>query len=238
MAGRPRIGITSWPRDVEYEGVPERCDTYSHDYVRSVIDAGGLPILLPLNDESEAGQEVFEALLDLVDGVVLTGGGDVHPAAYGADADDRTKYTDAERDAWDTCVMRMIVEREIPTLGVCRGLQVANVVFGGTLSQHVEGHEAEHLAADTAHTVLVEPGTRLAALLGHGEAEVNSLHHQGIDALGPGVRAVATSADGVVEAIELEGSDHFLAVQWHPELLRHRPEQLGLFRDLVERSRP
>lgn len=237
MAGRPRIGITSWPRDVEYEGVPERCDTYSHDYVRSVIDAGGLPLLLPLNDESEAGQEVFHQLLDLCDGVVLTGGGDIEPTAYGAAADGTSKYTDAERDAWDSRLMRMVVDREIPTLGVCRGLQVANVAFGGTLHQHLDGHEADDLAYDTAHTVVVEPGTRLAELLGHGEAEVNSLHHQAIATLGPGVRAVATSADGIVEAIELEGSDHFLAVQWHPELLRHRPEQLGLFRDLVERSR-
>lgn len=237
MQARPRIGITSWPRDVEYEGVPERCDTYSHDYVRSVIDAGGLPLLLPLNDESEPGQEVFHQLLDLCDGIVLTGGGDVEPVAYGAEHDGSSKYTDAERDAWDTRLMRMVVAREIPTLGVCRGLQVANVAFGGTLVQHLDGHEADHLAYDTAHTVVVEPGTRLAALLGHGEAEVNSLHHQAVETLGPGIRAVATSADGVVEAIELEGSDHFLAVQWHPELLRHRPEQLGLFRDLVERAR-
>lgn len=237
MTDRPHIGITSWPRDVEYEGVPERCDTFSHDYVTSVIHAGGLPLLLPLNDETEAGHEVFAALLDLVDGVVLTGGGDIEPGAYGAPPHTATKYTDAERDAYDTRLMRMVVDREIPTLGICRGLQLANVALGGTLAQHLDGHEADHLAYDTAHTVTVEPGTRLAALFGHGESEVNSLHHQGVDTLGAGVRAVATSADGVVEAIELEGSDHFLAVQWHPELLRHRPEQLGLFRDLVERSR-
>ncbi len=237
MTSRPRIGITSWPRDVEYEGVPERCDTFSHDYVTSVVHAGGLPVLLPLADHSEAGRDVFDALLGLVDGVVLTGGGDIEPAAYGAATHEATKYTDAARDAYDTLVMHRVVERGIPTLGICRGLQLTNVVFGGTLAQHLDGHEADHLAFDTAHTVHVEPGTRLASLLGQGEVEVNSLHHQGVDRLGDGVRAVATSADGVVEAIELDGADHFLAVQWHPELLRHRPEQLGLFRDLVERSR-
>lgn len=237
MTSRPRIGITSWPRDVEYEGVPERCDTFSHDYVTSVIHAGGLPVLLALADDSEAGRDVFDALLDLVDGVVLTGGGDIEPAAYGATTHAATKYTDAARDAYDALVMERVVAREIPTLGICRGLQLTNVVYGGTLAQHLDGHEADHLAYDTAHTVQVEPGTRLAGLLGHGEVEVNSLHHQAVDRLGDGVRAVATSADGVVEAIELDGADHFLAVQWHPELLRHRPEQLGLFRDLVERSR-
>ncbi len=237
MQARPRIGITSWPRDVEYEGVPERCDTYSHDYVRSVIDAGGLPLLLPLNDESEPGQEVFHQLLDLVDGLVLTGGGDIEPAVYGAATHDATKYTDAERDRYDIGLMELVVERTIPTLGICRGLQLSNVVFGGTLAQHLDGHEADHLAYDTAHTVHVEPGSRLAAVVGHGEVAVNSLHHQAIAQLGRGVNAVATSADGVVEAIELDGSDHFLAVQWHPELLRHRPEQLGLFADLVERCR-
>jgi putative glutamine amidotransferase len=237
MSARPRIGITSWPRDVEYEGVPERCDTFSHDYVSSVIAAGGLPILLPLGDDTPAGRDVFAALLDLVDGLVLTGGGDVEPAVYGADLHEATKYTDAERDAYDIHLMSVVVERELPTLGICRGLQLSNVVLGGTLAQHLDGHEADELAYDTAHTVHVEPGSRLADLLGHGEVEVNSLHHQAVAQLGTGVRAVATSADGVVEAIELDGRDHFLAVQWHPELLRHRPEQLGLFRDLVERSR-
>ncbi|MCB1003676.1 MAG: gamma-glutamyl-gamma-aminobutyrate hydrolase family protein [Acidimicrobiales bacterium] len=237
MSDRPRIGITSWPRDVDYEGTPERCDTYPHDYVHSVIAAGGLPLLLPLNDESDDGQAVFAELLDLVDGVVLTGGGDIEPAAYGAGTHEATKYTDAERDAWDTRLMHQVVERRIPTLGICRGLQVANVALGGTLVQHLDGHDAEHLAAGDAHAIAVEPGSRLASLLGAGESEVNSLHHQAVDRLGPGIRAVATSPDGVVEAIELEGSDHFLAVQWHPELLRHRPDQLGLFRDLVHRSR-
>ena len=233
MNVRPRIGITSWPRDVEYEGFPERCDTFSHDYVQSVVDAGGLPVLLPLADEA-----VFDELLTLVDGVVLTGGGDVEPQAYGADAHEATKYTDPDRDAYDVRIMRTVVEREIPTLGICRGLQVANVAFGGTLGQDLEGHEAEHLANDTAHTVDIAAGSRLASLVGHGDFGVNSLHHQGLDRLGDGVRAVATSGDGVVEAIELDGADHFLAVQWHPELLRHRPEHLTLFRDLVERSRP
>lgn len=237
MSVRPRIGITSWPRDVEYEGFPERCDTFSHDYVRSVVDAGGLPVLLPLGDESVAGNEVFDELLDLVDGVVLTGGGDVEPGAYGADPHEATKHTDPSRDAYDTRLLRTVVDRAVPTLGICRGLQVANVAFGGTLGQDLDDHEADHLASDTAHLVEVVAGSRLAGLVGHGEFAVNSLHHQGVDHLGDGVRAVATSGDGVVEAIELDGCDHFLAVQWHPELLRHRPEHLALFRDLVDRAR-
>jgi gamma-glutamyl-gamma-aminobutyrate hydrolase PuuD len=234
--GRPRIGITSWPRDVEYEGFPERCDTFSHDYVTAVIHAGGLPILLPLGEDDDEGREVSDALLELVDGIVLTGGGDVDPAVYGADLHEATKYTDTARDAYDVRLMQTIIDRETPTLGICRGLQLSNVALGGTLAQDLDGHEAEHVASDTAHTVYVEPGTRLATLLGAGEVPVNSLHHQAVDQLGDGVRAVATSADGVVEAIELDGADHFLAVQWHPELLRHRPEQLGLFRDLVARA--
>src|SRR4051794_30421340 len=129
---RPRIGITSWPRDVEYEGVAERCDTFSHDYVTSVIHAGGLPILLPLGDDTDAGREVFHALLELVDGIVLTGGGDVDPAVYGADLHEATKYTDAARDAYDVQLMEAVIAREVPTLGVCRGLQLTNVMFGGT----------------------------------------------------------------------------------------------------------
>lgn len=231
---RPRIGITSSPRDVPYEGVPERCDTYPTSYVRSVVKAGGLPILLPVVDG-----EVLDELLASIDALVLTGGGDVDPRRYGADLHEATGNVDGPRDDHDADLIGRLLSRPMPTLGICRGTQILNVVFGGTLDQHRPDHDVA-AAKDTAHDVDVAEGSRLAGIVGPGRLGVNSLHHQTLGRLGDGVRPVAVSPDGVVEAIELDEHDHVLAVQWHPEELRHRPEHLALFEDLVTRatSRP
>ena len=228
--GRPKIGVTSWPRDVPYEGFPERCDTFPQSYVRSVLRAGGLPILLP-----QVGADDLEELLGSVDAVVLTGGGDVDPARYDAPPHPKTGNVDRPRDDFDAFLVQRLLERPLPTLGVCRGTQILNVALGGTLDQHRPDHDVA-AAKETAHEVDVAPGSHLAEVVGSGALGVNSLHHQTLDRLGDGVVAVASSADGVVEAIELEDHDHVLAVQWHPEELRHRPEHLALFEDLVRRA--
>jgi gamma-glutamyl-gamma-aminobutyrate hydrolase PuuD len=227
---RPKIGITSWPRDVPYEGFPERCDTYPQSYVRSVVKAGGLPVLIPVLDPPDV-----EALVELVDAVVLTGGGDVDPGRYGAEAHPRTGNVDVPRDHYDAHLVHHLLDRPLPTLGICRGTQILNVALGGTLDQHRPDHDVA-AAKETAHEVTVEAGSLLASIVGAGPLGVNSLHHQALADLGDGVRAVATSADGVVEAVELEDHPHVLAVQWHPEELRHRPEHLALFENLVSRA--
>lgn len=197
-------------------------------YVKAVRRAGGLPIVLPILEPGD-----IDALLDTVDAVVITGGRDVDPAQYGRDLDPRCGPVDPRRDATDLAVARAVVARNIPTLAVCRGIQIVNVALGGTLDQHVDDHmQLEQYNVD-AHTVTVEPRSRLAAVLGATTVGVNTLHHQVLGALGDGVRVVATNEEGHVEGIEIDSAPAVLGVQWHPELLRHRPEHLALFADLV-----
>ena len=228
MSPRPRIGITSWTRPVSSAGTPEPNETVPRAYVRAVERAGGLPILLPVTASTEVAE-----LLDVVHGVVVSGGGDVDPARYGATPASETSGVDEARDAFDLALWAQLLESAIPTLAVCRGVQILNVALGGSLHQHLPEHDR---GTGVTHRAEVDPGSALAGVLGTNDVEVNSLHHQSIDRLGDAVRVIARAPDGVVEAIEIAGHPSVLAVQWHPELLRHRPEQLALFEDLVRRS--
>lgn len=228
MARRPRIGLTSWPRLVDQQGTPEPNDTVPRAYVRAVRKAGGIPLLLPLLDPDDV-----DDLLAAVDGIVVTGGGDVDPRRYGEDPADELWGVDSARDEFDQVLWRRLLDRPFPVLGVCRGAQTLNVALGGSLVQHLDGHPNQ---ADDRHTAEIDPRSRLARIVGSGTLEVNSLHHQAIDRAGTGVIVTARTTDGIVEAIEIEGAPHVLAVQWHPELLRHVPEHLALFGDLIERA--
>lgn len=227
----PVIGITSWPRPVDMLGFDQPNDTVPISYVSSVRRAGGLPVLLPVTPEDQ-----LDELLDAVDGIVLSGGGDLDPARYGVEPAPETDRIDPRRDRFDLALTQRVLERRTPALAVCRGIQVLNVLRGGTLHQHLPSHRLLDRPKEPGHPVLVTAGTRLAGAVGAGALEVNSLHHQGLDRLGQGLVPVAVADDGLVEAVELDSDDHLLAVQWHPELLRHLPLHLALFADLVERS--
>lgn len=227
----PIVGITAWPRPVDLLGTPQPNQTVPTSYVSSIRRAGGIPVLLPV-----APDDGIDDLLDAVDGVVLTGGGDLQPARYGADIEPETDRVDPDRDRFDLAVMDRVLARRTPALAVCRGIQILNVAAGGTLNQHVPTHTCLDRPKDTAHEVEIVAGTRLATVLGPGRFEVNSLHHQGIDRVGDGLIVSARAPDGLVEGLEPVDRDHLLAVQWHPELLRTRPEHLALFEDLVARS--
>lgn len=225
----PRIGITSWPRTVDQNGEAEPNDTVPRAYVRAVRRAGGLPVLLPLLDPADV-----DDLLASVDGVVVSGGGDVHPSRYGEEPRPELWGVDTTRDEFDHVLWHRLLERPFPVLGVCRGAQTLNVALGGTLVQHLDDHPREH---GDLHHAEVAAGSQLAGVVGAGAIDVNSLHHQAIEKPGDGVVVTATGHDGTVEAIEVEGAPHVLAVQWHPELLRHEPRHLALFEDLVRRAR-
>lgn len=226
---RPVIGVIAEFTDIEIHGTTMPANVATLPYLKSVTKAGGVPVVFPITTDRAA---VID-LVDRVDGLVLTGGVDIDPAAYGAERDPRTGDTQPERDEFETLLVTRLVEVNKPTLAICRGVQSMNVALGGDLIQHVEGHMRSDAASEQVHAVEVEGGSCLASVVGSGRVEVNSLHHQAIGVLGARCVAVARNEDGHVEGIEVEGADRVLGVQWHPELLRHLPSQLALFEKVV-----
>jgi putative glutamine amidotransferase len=171
-----------------------------------------------------AGIEPVENVTDLggVDGLVLAGGTDVDPALYGAGREAETDEPDRVRDGLEGALLDEALERDLPVLGICRGLQILNVHLGGTLRQHIDGHKFPKVRE--VHGIAIAPGSRLEAILGTREYVVNSRHHQAADRVGAGLGVTATAPDGVVEALELAGKRFVLAVQWHPESRTDGPD--------------
>ena len=222
----PLIGISAYPRTVDIVPAPTLLHTMSRFYVEAVVRAGGVPVVLPVLPPSAAG-----AVLDRVDGLVLPGGGDVAPGAYGAEAAPETRGVDGNRDAWEIACATAALERDVPMLAICRGAQVLNVALGGSLVQHVPAHACASRSGEHVHPVRVT--SRLAEVIGADEVGANSLHHQAVGEPGAGVRVVGRAPDGTVEAFEVEGHPAVLAVQWHPELLVGEPPHERLFAHLV-----
>ena len=192
-------------------------------YFDAVSEAGGVPMMLPLT----ADPDVLFRALDVVDGVVVTGGQDVGPALYGEKDPSAIGLCGElcpERDAMEALLVPELVARDVPTLGICRGIQVINAVLGGTLWQDVPRqrpsaveHHGKPPYDEPVHTVEVLAGTPLSSCVGAGELPVNSYHHQARREVAPGLPAMAMAADGVVEAVWRPASRFFWAVQWHPE---------------------
>jgi putative glutamine amidotransferase len=189
-------------------------------YSLAVQRAGGLAVILPPDD---AVAEAPDEVLDMLDGLILAGGSDVDPASYGAKPQPETKTTWPERDRFELALGTRALERDMPVLGICRGMEMLNVVRGGTLCQHLPdlvGHP-DHRHTPGAfgdHEVRLEPGSAAARAAGAERIAVKSHHHQGVDRLGDGVIATGWSVDDeVVEAIEVEGQSFALGVLWHPE---------------------
>lgn len=229
---KPRIGLTTSPslHDSRFVEALERA------YVTSVVQAGGIPFLLPVLDPAEVAT-VAESL----DGIFFAGGGDLDPARYGAPQSRHAAGVDPGRDAYEMALARHGVGRGLPMLGICRGCQVLNVAMGGTLVPHLpEVTDQEHCLrerfAEAVHTVDVVPGSRLHAATGLARIGVNSLHHQAVDRVGDGLVVAARAHDGVVEAVEGTGTRQVLGVQWHPELLPAEPGHAELFGWLVEQA--
>ena len=238
----PRIGITpSLSRDALAHGSFLRYATAA-PYVDAVVAAGGIPIVLP-PQVGHAGP-----LLDAVDGLLLSGGGDVEPARYGAAETHPTVYgVSPERDRFEFDLIDAALGRDLPLLGICRGIQVLNVALGGTLIQDVatchtgpvpvqHRQQADGLAGDAVgHEVKLLPNTALRRRFPDDTLGVNSFHHQAIATLAPALVPAAATPDGLIEAVVLPDRAFVLAVQWHPELMLERhPEQLRLFSALVE----
>jgi putative glutamine amidotransferase len=246
VISRPLIGIsTSEERPTERsdpapEGEPPRREmVLGMSYVRAIDAAGGLPIVLPPVRHAGA-----EELLDGLDGLCLPGGPDIHPTLYGAEPHPRLGPTWPQLDAFELALARRADRRGLPILAVCRGAQVLNVARGGTLHQHIPDvtdgsieHRQRDAGSHPTHAVRLEPRTVVAELLGVTETRVNSFHHQAMDVLGEGLRAVAWAPDGVIEAVDAPGSQYVVGVQWHAEGLANVGEHLRLFPSFVEAAR-
>jgi putative glutamine amidotransferase len=225
---RPLIGISAHKTLVAEGEIEAYHEVVNLAYVKAVRKAGGVPVLLPVVDPEDAA-----GLLDRVDALLMTGGGDIDPSNYGAEPEPLTSRVDASRDERDMALCRIAVERDLPTLAICRGSQVLNVALGGTLVQHIDKHFDMDRYNEPVHDVEVDGSSELAQWLGTSSLGVNTLHHQAVETTGPDVRVVARADDGTIEGVEAGSA---VGVQWHPELLRHRPEHLALFESLVRRA--
>jgi putative glutamine amidotransferase len=210
------------------------------DYVESIRRAGGEPV------EVVSGSETPEQILDRVDGLMLTGGGDVDPSIYGETPHDTFEAAETGRDAFEIALSRAAIARGIPFLAICRGMQVLNVAMGGTLVQDIPSqvtgaldHSIREPRHHIAHEVWVAKGSKLSALLADhmedGETcHVNSRHHQAVKQVANGFVVTATSPDGVIEAMEMPDAPYCVAVQWHPENFWRTGEFRELFEGLVQ----
>ena len=200
-------------------------------YFDGVTQAGGIATLLP---PQPVNDDVVTRVLDGLDGLVLTGGKDVDPARYGQPRHPANDEPRADRDAWEFALLSGALRRDMPVLGICRGAQVLNIAFGGSLHQHLpdvlgnSGHQPGN-AVFARSEVRVLPGSRLVGLIGP-TSTVECYHHQAVAEVGAGLAVVAHSSDGVIEAVEKPGEAFVLGVQWHPE---ERLEDLRLFAGVV-----
>jgi putative glutamine amidotransferase len=234
---RPTVGITAAVERVSYGSWKEMEAALSPlGYVRSVQRAGGRPLLL-VPDERDAREPA--GILDLVDALIVTGGaGDVDPALYGQERHPATGPVQEARDAYEVALVREAISREVPVLGICRGMQVINVVYGGSLDQHLPetvGHEKHRHNPGTFsdHEVRLVPGSLAARAAGRELEPVKSHHHQGIMEVGEGLEATGWSTlDGTVEAVEDPQKKFVLGVLWHPE----EDEKSALIRALIEEA--
>ncbi len=194
-------------------------DGNPHTYIEAVSDGGGAPIIFPAIPVHLAETE---RLLDLVDGVFLPGGRDIDAAFYGQPAHAENDPPLSLRDELEIEFVRGARRRGMPVLGACRGMQVMNVALGGTLEQHLGDRveptpHRDTVGVFTTHEVRIADGSRLAAIVGTGSFEIASHHHQAVERIADGFVATAWAADGVIEALETEGDEFCLGVQWHPE---------------------
>jgi putative glutamine amidotransferase len=235
----PLVGITT---SITVGAVPERAYV-NGAYIRAVQEAGGIPVLIT----PHFTPEVQAALWHRLDGLVLTGGGDIAPGRFGEARHPTVDEVSPARDELEIDLTRRAVADAVPLFAICRGIQVLNVALGGTLVQDLPSEWPNALShSQTAprhqptHAVKVMgEGTHLGRLLGTLELDVNSMHHQAIKQLGEGLREVAWAPDGVVEGVEMPGDDRFvLGVQWHPEeLVAHDQAARNLFTAIVDAAR-
>lgn len=238
MVHRPLIGVTMG-REKSQRFFGLNLFIMNQTYVRTLEQLGALPVMIPLHMTEASLRGIFERL----DGLFLPGGEDIDPANYGAERHDLLGATDKERDRTELLLTRWAVERGMPVLGVCRGAQMINVACGGSLYQDILSDRPDLTKHDyfppsferyrISHPIDIEADSRLAHALGQIH-EVNSMHHQGLDRIGYGLRVVARADDGLPEAVEAPALPYVVGVQWHPEELAKTDQMsANLFYDFV-----
>lgn len=235
---KPRIAMSTWRRVIP-TFVSERTDLYTlgTEYPQAVLDAGGLPLLLPHHRPEDAAR-----VLEGFDGLVMVGGDDIHPGRYGRDDLGVSKGVRESADDSDLAFAAAAIHLDMPLFAICRGYQALNVAMGGTLHQDSTDVDGLHRPISDRpsevmaerHPIEVVAGSHLAKAYGHHERIVNSIHHQSIDTVAPGFHAVAWAPDGTIEAIEPDDdSARVLAVQWHPEKITDEGDDV-LFRYFID----
>jgi putative glutamine amidotransferase len=238
---KPIIGCTTYHK-VAAQANPIDIYGLMPSYIEAIKAAGGIPILIPLG----LGEEDLQTVFDRIDGILLPGGGDIEPGQYNGRAHIKMWGIDEERDRTEIFMVRAAVQHQKPLLAICRGIQVFNVALGGTLWEDIPSLIPEAIIHDNlpeqprnylSHTVEVQAGSQLARQLNRSSTWVNSLHHQAVRDLAPGLVATACAPDGLIEAAEVPGHPYAIGVQWHPEnLIQDDPNMLSLFTGLVEAS--
>ncbi len=235
---KPLIGVTS------SQDKGDCPDTYFSGkmYSKAVIAAGGIPVILPITDD----RELIAELAARIDGLLLIGGVDIDPRLYGEEPHPKLGRIDSQRDYFELELVKLMFEYKKAIFGICRGSQILNIAFGGTLYQDIAGqfkNEIKHTQDGArwypTHTVEIKGGGTLAQAFPAGKAEVNSYHHQSIKEIAPGFMVAALAPDGVVEALECIEHPHIFGVQWHPEHLWQRDQGIfKLFQYFVAQARP
>ena len=233
---KPLIAISTSSKISNYQEVTDLPSAYS----QAVSQVGGLPFLIPNTFPLDG----ISSLCDHVDGILLSGGGDIDISLFNGKADSNIGTPDKNRDAIEIALIKEAVKRELPVFGICRGIQVINVALGGTLITDIPNQFSTTLIHQNssangrdyhAHDVKVEENTRLAKILNKLTIPVNSFHHQAILEPAPGLRVTARATDGLIEAVEFtNGSPNLIGVQWHPECIQKYSEQRNLFKSFIE----
>ena len=238
----PLIGIPGRSDQSSRSGTP--IFAQNQTYVEAVATTGGSPVLIPLNLDEGALRAIYERL----DGLLLAGGGDLHPKHYGEAIHEKCGQSDEARDTVELTLTRWALAEGLPVLGLCRGIQVLNVAAGGALYQDIASqvpgslkhHDLgpDHSRKYLAHQVTVNSDSLMAAILGQRQVAVNSMHHQAVKDLAPRFMVVARAPDGLIEAIEDHDHPFALGVQWHPEeLVEDAPPMRRLFEEFVSAAR-
>jgi putative glutamine amidotransferase len=238
---KPIIGLTPTPSTDKLGHGTFRRYVLANTYTEGVEESDGIPFILP----PQSGNP--DEILDRIDGLLFSGGGDINPSAYQT-ANVHSAGIDEQRDRFELALFNAAIQRDMPILCICRGIQVANVALGGTLIQDIAAdfsdkiehrqHKCGFSPSDKSHQVDIEPGSRLHDVYGTTQIETNSIHHQALKDVAPDLVVIGRAPDGVIEAVDRPASTWFLGVQWHPEMMfREHSEHLKPFRALVEATR-